>query len=327
MTDKDVLLRVEDLVKYYPITSGVFSRVLTSVKAVDGISFDIKIGETLGLVGESGCGKSTTGRTILRLEEATSGKVSFEDRNIMELDRGQMRKLRRNMQIVFQDPYSSLNPRMNIGEIIGEPLEIHAIARGSEKWRRVAKLLEVVGLSPSHANLYPHEFSGGQRQRVGVARALALNPKIIILDEPVSALDVSIQSQVINLLEDLQKEFQLTYLFIAHDLSVVKHISNRVAVMYLGKIVELADKDQLYDNPQHPYTHALLAAVPIPDPDVKRQKILITGDVPSPINPPSGCRFHTRCRYKMDICTQQEPKFGDIGNGHYVACHLMGQSY
>lgn len=320
--DPSILLRVENLVKHFPITGGVFSRVLAYVKAVDGVSFDIKNGETLGLVGESGCGKTTTGKTILRLEEPTSGKAIFEGKNIFELDREEMRRIRRNMQIVFQDPYSSLNPRMTVGDIIGEPLEIHNVARGIKKFQRVQELLDVVGLSPYHIRRYPHEFSGGQRQRIGVARALALNPKIIILDEPVSALDVSIQSQIINLLEDLQSEFNLTYLFIAHDLSVVKHISDRVGVMYLGAMVELADKDELYNNPQHPYTQALLSAVPVPNPEIRREKILLTGDVPSPINPPAGCRFHTRCRYKMDICSQAVPEFKDIGNGHYVACHL-----
>lgn len=319
----EVLLEVKDLVKHFPITKGiVISRKVGAVKAVDGVSFHINRGETLGLVGESGCGKSTTGRLILRLIEATSGEIIFEGKNILKLGREEMRELRKDMQIIFQDPYASLNPRMTVGDIIGEPMEIHRIARGREKDKRVRELLEVVGLSPFHARRYPHEFSGGQRQRIGVARALAVNPKLIICDEPVSALDVSIQAQVINLLQDLQREFGLTYLFIAHDLSVVKHISDRVAVMYLGKIVELAAKHELYNNPQHPYTEALLSAVPIPDPTKKKQRIILEGDVPSPINPPSGCRFHTRCRYAQDICSVEDPPFVDIGDSHFVACHF-----
>ncbi|MDI7246629.1 MAG: dipeptide ABC transporter ATP-binding protein [Bacillota bacterium] len=319
----EVLLEVRDLVKHFPITKGiVISKKVGAVKAVDGVSFFIKHGETLGLVGESGCGKSTTGRLILRLIEATSGEITFEGRSVLKLGREEMRELRKDMQIIFQDPYASLNPRMTVGDIVGEPMEIHRIARGKEKDKRVRELLEVVGLSPLHARRYPHEFSGGQRQRIGVARALAVNPKLIICDEPVSALDVSIQAQVINLLQDLQREFGLTYLFIAHDLSVVKHISDRVAVMYLGKIVELAAKHELYSNPQHPYTEALLSAVPIPDPTKKKQRIILEGDVPSPINPPSGCRFHTRCRYAQDICSEEDPAFIDIGDDHFVACHF-----
>lgn len=322
-TSKD-LVEVLDVYKHFPITGGVFSRVVGWIKAVDGVSFTIRRGETLGLVGESGCGKTTLGRVILRLLEATRGEIRFEGKNMLDLTREQMRRLRREMQIIFQDPYASLNPRMSVGDIIGEPLEIHGVARGREKTKRVNELLEVVGLASYHARRYPHEFSGGQRQRIGVARALALNPKLIICDEPVSALDVSIQSQVINLLEDLQEEFDLTYLFIAHDLSVIKHISNRVAVMYLGKIVELTRSDKLYTDPQHPYTEALLSAIPIPDPVIQRtrERIILAGDVPSPSNPPSGCRFHTRCLYKIDICTQKEPEFLDVAEDHFVACHL-----
>ena len=323
-TNGDVLLEVRNLRKYYPVTKGfIFQRQVGAVKAVDDVSFFIRKGETLGLVGESGCGKTTTGRVILRLQEPTHGEALFEGRDIFKLGKEELRRLRRDMQIIFQDPYSSLNPRMTVGDIIGEPLEIHKLARGKEKVRRVQELLEVVGLSPYHANRYPHEFSGGQRQRIGIARALAVNPKLIIADEPVSALDVSIQAQVLNLLEELQKEFGLTYLFIAHDLSVVKHISDRIAVMYLGRIVELAAADELFSNPQHPYTEALLWAVPIPNPEMRRERIILPGDVPSPINPPAGCRFHTRCLYAQPSCKVDDPAFADIGGGHYVACPIL----
>ena len=321
---EQALLRIKNLKKYFPIRGGLFSREVARVHAVDDVSFEILKGETLGLVGESGCGKSTTGRCILRLIEPTAGEVWFGDQNVTTLDKRALRHLRRDMQIIFQDPYSSLNPRMTVGDIVGEPLEIHNLARGKEKLRRVQELLEIVGLSPYHANRYPHEFSGGQRQRIGIARALAVNPKLIICDEPVSALDVSIQAQVLNLLEELQKEFGLTYLFIAHDLSVVKHISDRIAVMYLGRLVEVADADQLFDNPQHPYTEALLSAVPIPDPAVRRERIILPGDVPSPVNPPAGCRFHTRCLYAQESCRVDDPELVDYwGNGHFVACPIL----
>ena len=316
------LLEVKHLKKHFPIKGGVFSKTIGYVYAVDDISFTLGKGETLGLVGESGCGKSTTGRTILRLIEPTDGAIYFEGHDITNLDKSAMRALRREMQIIFQDPYASLNPRMTVGSIIGEPLEIHKIAKGAEKEERVASLLQKVGLRAEDMRKYPDEFSGGQRQRIGIARALALNPKLIVCDEPVSALDVSIQAQVINLLEDLQAEFGLSYLFIAHNLNVVEHISNRVAVMYLGQIVELASGEELYKNPQHPYTEALLSAVPIPDPTVKKKRIILEGDVPSPINPPKGCHFHTRCMYKDKICEEVEPEFKDIGGGHWVACHF-----
>jgi oligopeptide transport system ATP-binding protein len=315
------LLEVKNLKKYFPIKGGIFSKTIGHVQAVDGISFSLLPGETVGLVGESGCGKSTAARAILRLIEPSSGEVFFEGQDILKLGKKPMRSLRRQMQIIFQDPYASLNPRMTVASIVGEPLEIHKIAKGREKEEKVANILEKVGLRPEHMRRYPHEFSGGQRQRIGIARALALNPKLIIGDEPVSALDVSIQAQVINLLEDLQQEFNLTYLIIAHDMSVVEHISDRVAVMYLGKIVEMSTDRELYQNPSHPYTEALLSAVPRPDPTIKKQRIILPGDVPSPINPPSGCRFHTRCLYAKADCKTVEPQLQDIGSNHYVACH------
>ncbi len=320
------LLEVKGLKKYFPITQGILiQRKVADVKAVDGLDFGIKAGETLGLVGESGCGKSTTGRTILQLYRPTAGDVFFQGKDLAKMQGEELRKMRRHMQMIFQDPYASLNPRMTVGDIIGEPLEVHNIARGKDKKERVQELLQIVGLNPYFVNRYPHEFSGGQRQRIGVARALAVNPDFIVCDEPISALDVSIQAQIINLLEELQSKFNLTYLFIAHDLSVVRHISDRIAVMYLGKIVELTDRDSLYGNPLHPYTKALLSAVPIPDPVVeeRRERIILTGDVPSPVNPPSGCRFHTRCPLAIDICKQVDPEFRDVGNGHFVACHVV----
>jgi len=319
----EALLRVKNLKKYFPIRGGLFSREVARVHAVDDVSFDIYPGETLGLVGESGCGKSTTGRAILRLIEPTAGEVSFDGKNVTALDKRALRHLRKEMQIIFQDPYASLNPRMTVGSIVGEALVIHKLAATKrEREERVVKILETVGLSPDHLRRYPHEFSGGQRQRIGIARSLAVNPKFIVADEPVSALDVSIQAQIINLLEDLQKQFGLTYLFIAHDLSVVEHISTRVAVMYLGKIVELAPAKELYTNPKHPYTEALLSAVPIPDPTVKRKRILLEGDVPSPIKPPSGCRFHTRCPIRVPACSEHEQVLKEISPGHWVACQV-----
>jgi oligopeptide transport system ATP-binding protein len=314
-TKTEKLVEIKNLVKHFPVENSD-----DVVKAVDGVSFDIFAGETLGLVGESGCGKSTVGRCILRLIEPTSGEVLFENQNVLSLNKNDLRPLRREMQIIFQDPYASLNPRLSILSIISEPLVIHKIGNKSEQKDRVAELLKKVGLDPDYMYRYPHEFSGGQRQRLGVARALALNPKLIIADEPVSALDVSVQAQVVNLLQDLQAEFGLTYLFISHGLAVVEHISQRVAVMYLGKIVEIADAVELYENPKHPYTQALLSAIPIPDPKRKRDRIILKGDVPTPINPPSGCRFRTRCPIASEECSKIEPEMKEVGSGHFAAC-------
>jgi len=324
MKKNGYLIKVENLKKYFPIRKGVFSRVSNYVRAVDGISFSIKKGETLGLVGESGCGKTTTGKCILRLIEPTEGKVIFKDKNVGDLSNEELHEMRRNMQIIFQDPYGSLNPRMTVRDIVGRSLSVYNLVQGEkQKEKRVGELLEVVGLKKEYMRRYPHEFSGGQRQRIGIARALALNPEFVVCDEPVSALDVSIQAQVINLLKELQEKFNLTYLFISHDLSVVRYISDKVAVMYLGKIVELANWDGIYSSPLHPYTQALLSATPIPDTRVRRERIILQGDVPSPINPPSGCRFHPRCPYAKPECSQSEPELKNVGGGHYVACHLV----
>jgi oligopeptide transport system ATP-binding protein len=321
----EILLKVDDLMMHFPIYRGVFQRQVGAVRAVDGISFDVYRGETLGLVGESGCGKSTTGRAILQLYKPTSGNVHFEGADLIKLHGEELRRMRRKMQMIFQDPYASLNPRMTVEQIVGEPLMVHNVATGKEIEDRVKNLLELVGLNPSFSSRYPHEFSGGQRQRIGVARALALQPSFIICDEPISALDVSIQAQVVNLLEELQEQFNLTYLFIAHDLSMVRHISKRVAVMYLGVIVELTSRDELYGSPLHPYTQALLSAVPVPDPmvDAQRKRIILEGDVPSPANPPSGCRFRTRCPIAQSLCADSRPEFREVKPGHFVACHLV----
>ncbi len=330
ITKREVLIEVKDLKKHFPIMRGIFRKQVGAVRAVDGVSFNIHKGETLGLVGESGCGKSTTGRTILQLLEPTEGTVRFKGTDLTSLNSTELRKARRHMQMVFQDPYASLNPRMTVGSIVSEPLEVHNIGNKQERKEKVKDLLQLVGLNPYFVNRYPHEFSGGQRQRIGVARALATNPDFIVADEPISALDVSIQAQVVNLMDDLKSELGLTYLFIAHDLSMVRYISDRVAVMYLGKIVELSEKDNLYDHPLHPYTQALLSAIPLPDPEKEatRQRIVLEGSVPNPANPPSGCRFHTRCAYTTDICKKDDPEFRDMGTKgtpHWVACHHAEQ--
>jgi oligopeptide transport system ATP-binding protein len=320
------LVQVRGLKKHFPITQGViFQREIGAIKAVDGVSFDIYKGETLGLVGETGCGKTTVGRTMLQLYEPTDGEVRFDGVDLVHLGGSDLRRIRRRMQMIFQDPYASLNPRMTVGSIVAEPLEVHRVATGRKKRERVQDLLKMVGLNPYFVNRYPHEFSGGQRQRIGIARALALNPDLIVCDEPISSLDVSIQAQVVNLLEELQEKMGLTYLFIAHDLSMVRHISSRMAVMYLGKIVELTDRDEIYLNPLHPYTQALMSAVPVPDPDVEeqRKRVILEGDIPSPANPPKGCNFNTRCPVVMDICYEEDPEYLEAKPGHWVACHRV----
>ncbi len=322
--EKEIYLHIDNLKKYFPITQGLIRRKVGDIKAVDGISFDIYKGETLGLVGESGCGKTTTGRVILQLYPATSGKILLEGQNLADLGGEELRKMRPRMQMIFQDPHASLNPRMTVGSIVSEPLIEHSVVRGKERQARVEQLLDLVGLDPIHANRYPHEFSGGQRQRIGIARALALNPDFIVCDEPIACLDVSIQAQVVNLLEDLQSEFGITYLFISHDLSMIRHISQRVAVMYLGRIMELADRKEVYENPLHPYTQALLSAIPYPDPvlEEKRVQIILIGDVPSPANPPPGCPFNTRCPIAVELCSQEVPEWRELRSEHKVACHL-----
>ena len=320
------LLEIRNLKKYFPVGEGLFSRGKGAVKAVDGVNLSIEEGETLGLVGESGCGKSTLGRAILRLIEPTSGEINFLGKNLLALSQRELREARREMQIIFQDPYASLNPRMRVGDIVGEGLEIHKLAKGKAKRDRVMELLHQVGLRDDHYDRYPHEFSGGQRQRIGIARALAVNPKFIVCDEPVSSLDVSIQAQIINLLQELQEKMHLTYLFISHDLRVVEHISHRVAIMYLGKVVEIAKSDTIYRDAKHPYTRALLSAVPIPDMEKKKERVVLEGDVPSPVNPPSGCTFHPRCSYREAICSQTEPPLEFSADGHGVSCHVFGPS-
>lgn len=316
------LLKVNNLKKHFPIHGGILGKTVGHVKAVNDVSFEVNEGETLGIVGESGCGKSTTGRMLVRLLEATEGSVEFNGKNLISLSPKDMRKMRRDIQMVFQDPYASLNPRHTIEKILSEPLLVHGIGNAKERKQKVKEFLEIVGLNALHAKRYPHQFSGGQRQRIGIARALMTNPQLIIADEPVSALDVSIQAQVLNLMQDLQKKFSLTYIFIAHDLGVVRHISDRIGVMYLGKIVEMSDAEELHENPLHPYTQALLSAVPVPDPDFEKEETVLEGDMPSPANPPSGCAFHTRCPFKMDICTKEEPVYREVEEGHSVACHL-----
>lgn len=319
--DNDIILKVENLKKYFPIKGGFFGKTVSNVRAVDDISLEIKRGETLGIVGESGCGKSTTGRTILQLLKPTSGNVYFNGQKINKMNKSQLRSIRPKMQLIFQDPYSSLNPRMTVGQIIGEALLDHGMVKKEEMRSRVLEVMDMCGLAEYQIDRFPHEFSGGQRQRIGIARALALNPEFIVADEPVSALDVSIQAQIINLLAKLQKEKGFTYMFISHDLSVVEHICDRVGVMYLGSMVELADKDELFENPLHPYTKALLSAIPIPDPTAKRNRIILIGDIPSPANPPSGCKFHTRCHYATEICSKENPEYRELEKNHFVACH------
>lgn len=320
---EEIILKVENVKKYFPIKGGVMQRTVGHVKAVDGVSFEIKKGETLGLVGESGCGKSTTGRTILNLLEKTEGKIYFQGKDIDELSKKDLRKMRPKMQLIFQDPYSSLNPRMTVGKIIGEALLNHKMISKEDLREKVLETMKICGLAPYQIDRYPHEFSGGQRQRIGIARALILNPDFIVADEPVSALDVSIQAQIINLLRDLQKEKKFSYLFISHDLSVVEHICDKVGVMYLGSLVELAPSDEIFKNPLHPYTKALMSAIPIPDPTVKRERIILKGDIPSPSNPPKGCKFHTRCPHATDRCKQENPEYREVSEGHFVACHLV----
>ena len=323
--EQEVILKVENLKKYFPIKGGFFSKTIGNVKAVDGVSLEVRKGETLGIVGESGCGKSTTGRAILQLLKPTGGKVYFKDQDLSKLSKKEMRALRPKMQLIFQDPYSSLNPRMTVGQIIGEALIDHKMATKENLRAKVLEVMDLCGLAEYQIDRFPHEFSGGQRQRIGIARALALDPEFIVADEPVSALDVSIQAQIINLLVKLQKEKGFSYMFISHDLSVVEHLCQRVGVMYLGSMVELADKDELFDNPLHPYTKALLSAIPIPDPTIKRARIILTGDIPSPANPPKGCKFHTRCPYATDKCKEEAPEYREIKEGHFVACHRVGE--